>query len=193
MSKIIEKTIQIQTQECSDKNDLLYYYQSGFCRSFSTDSCLAQLTDFILRGADKGFHIGMILVGLQKAFITLHHTVLLQKMECIGYKESVIKWFQSYLPNRKFFVTLENAFSDTGLINCGVPKGPILGPLLSLMYINDLPQALNETGSYFYADDTCIFYQDKNVEKIGKVSNKEFWSLCKWFIDNKLSTHFAYC
>ena len=84
VSKIIEKTIQIQTQECSDKNDLLYYYQSGFCTSFSTDSCLAQLTDFILRGADKGFHIGMILVDLQKAFITLHHTVLLQKMECIG-------------------------------------------------------------------------------------------------------------
>ena len=112
-------------------------------------------------------------------------------MECIGFKESVIKWFQSYLSNRKFFVTLENVFSDAGLINCGVPQGSILGPLLFLIYINDLPQALNETGSYLYADDTCIFYQDKDVEKIERVLNKEFSSLCEWFIDNKLSIHFG--
>ena len=164
---------------------MLYKYQPSFHANFSTDFCLVQLTDFILRGMDKGFHIGMILVELEKAFDTLDHTVLLQKMECIGFKESVIKWFQSYLSNRKFFVTLENVFSDAGLINCGVPQGSILGPLLFLIYINDLPQALNETGSYLYADDTCIFYQDKDVEKIEKNLNKEFSSLCEWFIDNK--------
>ena len=116
---------------------------------------------------DKRFHTGMILIDFQKAFDTLDHTVLLQKMECIGFKESVIKWFQSYLSNRKFFVTLTNIFSDTGLINCGALQGSILGPLLFLIYINDLPQALNETESYLYADDTCIFYQDKYVEKTG--------------------------
>ena len=135
----------------------------------------------------KGFHTGMILVVLQKAFDTLDHTVRLQKMECIGFKESVIRWFQSYLSNRKFFVTLENFFSDAGLINCGVPQGSILGPLLFLIYINDLPQALNETESCLYADDTCIFYQDKDVGKIERVLNKEFSSLCELFIDNKLS------
>ena len=103
---------------------------------------------------DKGFHAGMILVDLQKVFETLNHTVLLQKMEYIGFKESVIKWLQSYLSNRKSFVTLENVFSDVGLINCGVPQGSILGPLLFLIYVNDLTQVSNETGSYFYADDT---------------------------------------
>ena len=77
VSKIIEKTIQIQTQEYLDKNGLLYKYQSGFRANFSTDSCLVQLTDFILRGMDKGFHTGMILVDLQKAFDTLDHTILL--------------------------------------------------------------------------------------------------------------------
>ena len=86
---------------------------------------------------------------------------------------------------------LENVFSTSGLINCDVPfhKHLSLRPFL-LICINDLPQALNETGSYLYADDTCIFYQDKNVEKI-EVLNKEFSSLCEWFIDNKLSIHFG--
>ena len=89
-----------------------------------------------------------------------------------------------YLSNRKFFVTLENVVSDAGLINCCVLQGSILGSLLFLLYINDLPQALSETGSYLYADDTCIIYQDKGVEKIEKVLNKEFPSLCEWFIGN---------
>ena len=73
---------------------------------------------------DKGFHIGMILVDLQKAFDTLDHTFL-QKMEYMGFKESIIKWFQSCLSNRKFFVALENVFSDAGLIHCGVPQGSL--------------------------------------------------------------------
>ena len=97
VSKIIEKTIQIQTQENLDKNDLLYKYQSGFRANFSTDSCLAQLTDFMLRRMDKGFYTEMVLVDLQKAFDTLDYTVLLQKMECMGFKESFIKCFQLYL------------------------------------------------------------------------------------------------
>ena len=109
-------------------------------------------------------------------------------MECMGFKESVIKWFQSYLSNRKSFVKLENVYSGAGLVNYSVPQGYILGLLLFLIYIYDLPHALNETESYLYAD--CIFYQD-NVEKIEKVLKKEFLSLCKWYIDNKLSVHFG--
>ena len=134
-----------------------------------------------MRGVDKGFHIGMILVDLQKAFDKLDHTVLLRKMDYIGFKESVIKWFQSYLSNITVFVTLENIFSDGRLINCGFPQGSILGPLLFLIYINDLPQTLNETGSYLYADDTCIFYQNKSVEEIEKVLNNESSSLL-WMV-----------
>ena len=78
-SNIMEKTFQIQTQENLDKNGLLYKYQSGFCAKFPTNSCLVQLSDFILRGMAKGFYTGMILVYLRKVFDTLDHIILLQK------------------------------------------------------------------------------------------------------------------
>ena len=83
---------------------------------------------------NKGFHTGMILVDLIKAFERLDHTGLLQKIECIDFKEPVIKWFQSYLSNRKFFVILENVFSNAGLINCGVPQGCLRTALLPNIY-----------------------------------------------------------
>ena len=95
-------------QEHLHKNDSLCKYQSGFCGNFSKSSCFAQLTDFVLREMDRSFLTGMILVDLKKAFDTLEYTVPLQKMECIGFKESIIKWFQSYLSNRKCFVELED-------------------------------------------------------------------------------------
>ena len=191
LSKLIEKAIHIQTQEYLDKHGLLYKFQSGFRKKFSTDSCLVQLSDFIINAMDKGLHTGMTLIDLQKAFDTLDHDILLEKMECLGFKKPVIKWFESYLSNRKLFVLLEGVFSEEGLLTCGVPQGSILGPLLFLIYINDLPQALSETASNLYADDTCIYYQHKNVQEIEAILNKEFSSLCEWFIDNKLSIHFG--
>ena len=86
---------------------------------------------------DKGQHTGMTLIDLYKALDTLDHVVLLKKMECVGFKKPVIKWFKSYLSNRNFFVSIEGVFSEEGLLTCGVPQGSMLGPLLFLIYIND--------------------------------------------------------
>ena len=82
-------------------------------------------------------------------------------------------------------------FSEAGTLKHAVPQGSILGPLLFLLHVNDLPQSLSDAGSYLYADDTCIFYQHEDVKKIENVLNKEFSSLCQWFIVNKLSIHFG--
>ena len=84
-----------------------------------------------------------------------------------------------------------DVFSEARTLKYGVPKVSTVGPLLFLLNVNDLPQSLSDAGSYLYADDTCIFYQHEDVKKIENVLNKEFSSLCQWFIDNKLSIHFG--
>ena len=86
---------------------------------------------------------------------------------------------------------MADLFSKAGIVNRDVPHSSILGPLLFLTYINDLPQLLSEYGSYLYADDTYIFYQDKGVHKIEDVVHKESSKLCEWFVDNRLSIHFG--
>ena len=153
ISKIIEKFIHEQASSFLSNNELLYNYQSGFRKNHSTDSCLTFLHDKILKSFDKGLMTGMILVDLQKAFDTIDHDILLKKLSAIGFSNHTIGWFKSYLSNRLFRVNLENCYSDPSNITCGVPQGSILGPLLSLMYVNDMPQSV-KSNLFLYADES---------------------------------------
>ena len=132
----------------------------------------------------------MILIDLQKAFYTIDHEILLQKLKAMKFSESTIKWFKSYLSERIFLVKIENKLSDFGKIFCGVPQGSILGPLLFLIYVNDMSQAVTST-LLLYADNSCILYQHKDVLQTEKRLNEDFENLCNWFVDNKLSLHFG--
>ena len=131
----------------------------------------------------------MILIDLQKAFDTINHDIRINKMEFLGLSKDVVSWFKSYLLNRKTIVNLKSSFSEPGHLSCGVPQGSILGPLLFLLYINDIPQAVNcELLLYV---DTCLIFQHKDVKVIEKQLNGNFSSICDWFVDNKLSIHFG--
>ena len=107
-------------------------------------------------------------------------------MECIGFSEKVILWFESYLSGRTFKVNIDRKFSDPDNLTCGVPQGSILGALLFLLYVNDMPQAV-KCDLFLYADDTCLTFQHENVKEIEDQLNLNFCRLCDWFIDNKLS------
>ena len=132
----------------------------------------------------------MILIDLQKAFDTIDHDILLQKLNAIGFSNHTIGWFKSYLSNRLFRVHLENRYSDTSSITCGVPQGSILGPLLFLIYVNDMSQAV-KSNLFLYADDSCLVFQGKDVIEIEKQLNRDFKNICEWFVDNRLSIHFG--
>ena len=190
LSKIIERIIHNQTQEFLDKNNILYKYQSGFRKHHSTDTCLSYLTDKVKIGLEEGLLTGMVLIDLQKAFDTIDHSILLEKMSCLGFAGKTIAWYKSYLTNRSFIMNVGKEFSSPGKLSCGVPQGSILRPLLFLLYVNDMPQAVNSE-LLLYADDTCLIYMGKDIQKIEEQLNSDSTSLCEWFIDNKLSVHFG--
>ena len=128
----------------------------------------------------------MILIDLQKAFDTLDHSLLLDKLGLLNFSDNTISWFKSYLSNRTFLVNVESTFSEPADLRCGVPQGSILGPLLFLLYINDLPQAVTDCDVRLYADDTCISFTHKIISEIETKLNTDFSNLCDWFVDNKL-------
>ena len=99
-------------------------------------------------------------------------------------------WFKSYLSNRKFKGNLNQTFSEREDLLCGVPQGSILGPLLFLLYINDMPQSVN-CELLLYADDTCLIFHHNDIKEIEIQLNKNFSLICDWFVDNKLRIHFG--
>ena len=172
VSKIFEKIIHIQTQCFLDENKILYKFQSGFRRNHSTDTSLSYLNDKILRGFDKGLFTGMILIDLQKAFDTIDHEIFLKKIKYLGFSKSTISWYKSYLEERYFVVNIENSFSEQASLDCGVPQGSILGPLIFLIYVNDMAQAV-DCDLYLYADDSCLVYTGKHTREIEDALNKK--------------------
>ena len=111
-------------------------------------------------------------------------------MKYIGFSQSTICWFRSYLLNRTFIVNVGEEYSEPGDLLCGVPQGSILGPLLFLLYVNDMPQSVS-CDLLLYADDSCLVFSHNDISTIENQLNKDFNSICDWFVDNKLSIHFG--
>ena len=107
------------------------------------NSCLSYLSNKIQKGFEEGNLTGMILIDLQNAFDTIDHEILLCKMKYLGFTESAINWFRSYLANRTFVVHVNGEYSNPGNLTCGVPQRAILGPLFFLLYVNDMPQSVS--------------------------------------------------
>ena len=186
LSKVLERAVQNQLSEYLTKKNILSSHQSGFRSRYSTDTCLIHLSDYVKNEISNGNFVGMVFLDLRKAFDTVNHVILLSKLSAIGV--SSVSWFQSYLGDREQCVEVSGRRSDFLNMSCGVPQGSILGPLLFLIYINDLSISVN-CGLSLYADDSALIYAHKDPKLIGEHLSLQLTSCQRWLIDNRLSLH----
>ena len=160
MPKVLERIKHERSMEFLDKHNMLYKFQSGFRKNHSTDFSLSHSADKLCKDFDSSLLTGVILIDLQKAFDTIHQNILLLKVPSLGFSREVIDWYKLYLSSRKFHVNVHDKFSTSADLRCGVPQGSILGPLLFLLYINDIPQTVY-FDLFLFADDTCLYFNIK--------------------------------
>ena len=165
--------------------------QSGFRALHSSATCLLKCTDDWYSGTDEGYLTGLISIDLKKAFDTVDHKILCQKLEhyCVICRE--LSWFKSYLSNRRQFCRINGVDSNIKNIDVGVPQGSCLGPLLFLVYINDLFCIAKNSKVSMYADDTSIYHSSKDITQLNKALNEELIRLDRWLKGNKLSLNVA--
>ena len=167
ISKILERVVFIQLNNYLVSNNMLYQFQSGFRGSYSTDTCLIHLQDHVRKQTASGNYTGMILLDIQKAFDSVDHQILCNKLSAMGIQSTA--WFHSYLSDRKQIVHINGVESDPLANTCGVPQGSILGPLLFLCYVNDMPNSVNCLMLQYADDSALIIFSDKDPEKISNV------------------------
>ena len=186
-SKIFEKLMYQRLYNFLERYELLFNLQFGFRSGHSTDHALVSLTESIRSSLDNNRFGCGIFIDLQKAFDTVNHDILLSKLEHYGIRGSAQTWFKSYLNDRKQFVSVNGHSSSICKISCGVPQGSVLGPLLFLIYINDLPNSSKFLKFFLFADDTNIYFEaDDHIGLIRKVNN-ELKKVKAWMDCNKLA------
>ena len=169
------------------ENNILFQNQFGFRKNNSTSFALIEITEKIKQTIDDKKYGCGIFIDLRKAFDTVNHEILLTKLEHYGIRGIPQNWFRSYLTNRKQYVSLHGEYSELKEIPCGFPQGSCFGPLLFLIYINDLPNISEVLHLYLFVDDTNIYYEADTIKKLDTVINKELKKLDTWLIVNRLS------
>ena len=188
LSKILEKIVAIRLTTFLNEYDILSNWQFGFRSQHSTVHPMVHFTNFLSNAINKKEHSLAIFCDLKKAFDCCDHTILLSKLEKYGIRGSELLWFKSYLSDRKQFVSLHGKNSLLTDVLLGVPQGSILGPLLFLLYINDLPLA-SKLFALLFADDTTLLASADSVVSLVEFVNLEFKKICDFFRTNKLMLH----
>ena len=189
--KIMEKIMSVRLTNFLELHSILHPNQFGFRPGFSTSDSLISISETIRKSLDKKKYGCGVFIDLKKAFDTVNHTILIQKLEHYGIHDNALSWFMSYLKDRDQFVSVNSVDSDVNRIICGVPQGSVLGPILFLIYINDLPNISSKLKFFLFADDTNIFHDSDNYFTLERTMNKELKKLYQWLILNRLSLNIS--
>ncbi len=187
INKIFEKLVYSRVYSFLNLHNCIYELQFGFRAKHSTNHALLSLTEMIRFALDNSNFACGIFIDLQKAFDTVDHKILLKKLEYYGIRGLANKWFESYLSNRQQFVSINGFKSKNQTMKYGVPQGSVLGPLLFLVYINDLHKAIKFSTVHHFADDTNLLVTGKHLEEVQKQINRDLKLLCTWLRANKIS------
>ena len=186
LSKVVERIAYNQLTDYLETNNLLNGNQFGFRRKRSTRDAVTKLTDHIRTNMDDSKVTGALFMDLRKAFDTVNHSCLLSKLPYYGICGKEISWFSSYLFHRSQVVTIDGVTSNSEFVTHGVPQGSILGPLLFVILINDLPLQSQNCKVLMYADDTVIYFSSKSIQEIEKCVNEDAERIHRWMTENCL-------
>ena len=168
------------------ENNILSQKQFGFQNAHSTEHAIPQFVNQITDAFSQGKYNLGIFVDLSKAFDTVNHNILLEKSKAYGIQSENLKWFRSYLSNRKQFISYNDSKTEMKIVKCGVPQGSILGPLLFLISVNDLNKSTKVLDPVLFANDRKLFCSNNNIRALFETGNQELNQINDWFLANKL-------
>ena len=186
-SKILEKLVYNRLYSFLEKSNAINEHQFGFRKKHSTSHLTSLLTANIATSFENKMNTLGIFLDLSKAFDTINHEILLNKLYHYGIRGTVYNWFKSYLIERSQQVDYNSHISNIRTISSSVPQGSILGPLLFIIYVNDFPNCLKFSSNLSFADDTTVILSAKNSNLLVQKGNKELKNIDNWLIANKLS------
>ena len=185
-SKIIEKCVAARLTEYLNKFSIISPEQYGFQKSKNTSDALLDFVNFLYDSLNNKKHVINVFVDIKKAFDSVDHKILVKKLEIYGVRGVCLNWFRNYLDGRCQFVRINNSNSGTLPINTGVPQGSVLGPLLFILFINDLPKLSNRLKTILFADDTTFSLSDENFDLLKSDITSNLENFQQWTISNRL-------
>ena len=189
IGKLMERNVYIQLLSYITDHHLISLDQFAFLKNHSTQTSLHRIIDDWLEAIDSGEIIGVSFLDIEKCFDTINHNILLRKLEHIGIQDSELFWFKSYLADRSQLVRCNGEESPPTKIDIGVPQGSILGPILFLIYINDIVQHISSGSCNMYADDIAIYATGNSTEEVNAKLQRATTDAYMWYEGNKLSVN----